>query len=356
VRALRTNGAEVSQTLDAPEPHVGPGEALIQPTRVMLTAADSAVANSVKRRGFVGTLGHLFTGIVRQVNVPSDASASVAMRRGLLGRRVVAAPVVSCGNCDLCRSGLPAHCRGRQIPGIHGRDGACADLVTMPLANLHAIPDSLTDERAVFAPLVASVLHTVHMLKAESRTYVTILGDSVLAILSAQCLAARNKTVRLLSENSDAGRLCEQWGVKHRPPNDPGRRQDQDAVVDCTGSAAGLRLAMQLTKPRGIVMLKSPIADLPFPAGRPFPEADGDWAGGIDLTPVTANELQLIGSRDGPLPEAMGELVSGRIDVSGMVGRRFKLDQGLAALTAAGMGGPLGIVVEDLGKAAAKAA
>lgn len=356
MRALRTDGTTARQVFDAPEPAVGAGDALIQPTLVMLTAADAAVAASPTRRGFSGTLGHLFTGIVRSVNIPTDAPASLSLRRGLLGRRVVAAPVVSCGNCDLCRTGLPAHCRTRQIPGIHGRDGACADLVTMPLSNLHALPDNLGDERAVFAPLVASVLHTVHMLRAESRMFVTVLGDSVLAILAAQCLAARNKRVRLLSANADAGRLCEQWGVKHRPPSDPGRRQDQDAVVDCTGSAAGLRLAMQLAKPRAIIMLKSPIADLPFPAGRPFPEPEGDWSMGIDLAPVVANELQLVGSRDGPLSEAIAELASGRIDIGGLVGRRYRLDQGLAALTAAGAGGPLATLVEDLGKAAAKAA
>jgi threonine dehydrogenase-like Zn-dependent dehydrogenase len=203
---------------------------------VLLTAADAAVAMSPTHRGFNGVLGHLFTGVVREVNLPADAPAALTARRGLLGRRVVCTPAVSCGNCDLCRGGLPSHCRSRQVAGLLGRDGGCADLVAMPLANLHALPDSLNDERAVFAPLVASVLHTAHMLRAESRAFITVLGDSALALLTAQCLAIRNKAVRLLCDHDDAGRLCEQWGVKHRPMNDPGRRQDQDAVVDCTGT------------------------------------------------------------------------------------------------------------------------
>lgn len=354
MRALRTDGSTIHQVHDAAEPSAGLGEALIQPTRVLLTAADAKVATAT--REFRGTLGHLFTGVVRQINLDGNVSSSMSVKRGLLGRRVVVSPVVSCGNCDLCRSGLSSHCRSRQVAGIFGRDGACADLTVMPLSNLFAIPDTLPDERAVFAPLVASALHTAHMLRAESRAYVTVLGDSLLAVLAAQVLATRNKTVRLLTENADAGRICEQMGVRHRSPGDPGRRQDQDAVVDCTGTAAGLRLAMQLTKPRGIIMLKSLIADLPFPAGKPFPQAEGDWSDGVDLTPVAANELQVIGSREGPLPEAIAELAAGTVDVSGLVGRRFRLEQGAAAVAAAASSGPLAVLVEDLGKIATKAA
>jgi alcohol dehydrogenase len=355
VRALRTDGKSAQQVADTAEPALAAGEALIQPTKVLFTAADVA-AVAADRRGFVGTLGHLFTGIVRQISLPADAPTALSARRGFLGRRVVCTPVVSCGNCDLCRSGLPAHCRSRQVAGIVGRDGGCADLVAMPLANLHALPDGLSDDRAVFAPLAASVLHTAHMLRAESKRFVTILGDSLLALLAAQCLVARNKTVRVLTDNADAGRLCEQWGVKHRSPADPGRRQDQDAVVDCTGNAAGLKLAMQLAKPRGTIMLKSAVADLPFPAGRPFPEAGGAWAGGLDLTPIVANELHLIGSREGPLSEALAELAAGRIETSALVGKRYRMDQAMQALAAAASDGPLAILVEDMGKSLARAA
>lgn len=356
MRALRTNGQTLEMSLDTPDPVLAPGEALIQPTRVLLTAADLAHAQSRSRQSFTGTIGHLFTGVVRQIDLPKDSPAAFSSRRGLQGRRVVVAPVVACGHCDLCRGGLSAHCRARQVPGIAGRDGGCAELVSMPLANLHAIPETLTDDRAVFAPLVASVLHTAHMLRAQHRAFVTVLGDSILAALAAQYLAGLNKTVRLLSDDHETGRLCEKWGVKHRPLNDPGRRQDQDAVVDCTGSADGLRLAMQMVKPRGVIMLKSSMADVPYPAGKPFPEASEPWTRGVDLTPVVANELQLIGSRDGPLPEALAVLVAGTIDVTPLLGRRFRLDQALNAFGAAGSTGPMGVLIEDLGRAALKAA
>lgn len=347
MRALRSDGQTLRLVADAATPEPPPGEALVQPSRVLLTPADvQGIGRGVP---FVGTLGHLFVGVVRSVNLPADSSNALASRRSLVGRRVVASPVVACGQCDMCRSGLSSHCRTRQVPGLWGRDGACAELVAMPVANLHPLPDSLDDDRAVFAPIVAAAAHTANMLRAENRQYVSVLGDSPLALLTAQALARQNRSVRVLSADSNAARLCEQWGMKHRPTDEPGRRQDQDAVVDCTGSAAGLRLAMQLARPRAVIMLKSVLADAPFPAGRPFPTDAAGWSESLDLTPVVTNELRIIGSRDGPLPAAIDLLATGEIDVDPLAHRRFKLDQGPAAADAAANCAHLAVLVEDLG-------
>lgn len=357
MRALRSDGQTFRLATDVPPPDAPPGEAVVQPTRVLLTAADVQTVAPQRSQPFVGTVGHLFVGIVKSINLPADAPASLALRRALLGRRVVAAPVVACGQCDMCRAGLPPHCRTRQVPGVLGRDGGCAELVSMPLVNLHAVPDSVDDDQAVFAPLVAAAVHTANMLRAESRTYVSVLGDSPLALLTAQALARLNRSVRVLSTVADTARLCELWGIKHRPIEEPGRRQDQDAVVDCTGSAAGIRLAMQLSRPRGIIMLKSILADVPYPAGRPFPPAGPGWSDALDLTPVVANELRLIGSREGPLPAAVDLLAQKAIDVEPLARKRFKLEQGQAAAAAAGQSAQQAVLVEDLARSAlAKAA
>lgn len=347
MRALRSDGQTLRLVADAAAPQPLPGEALVQPTRVLLTPAD--VLGIGRGVPFVGTLGHLFVGVVRSVNIPADSSNALASRRSLVGRRVVASPVVACAQCDMCRSGLSSHCRARQVPGLWGRDGACAELVSMPVANLHALPDSLDDDRAVFAPIVAAAAHTANMLRAENMQYVSVLGGSPLALLTAQALARQNRSVRVLSADPDAARLCEQWGIKHRPTDEPGRRQDQDAVVECTGSAAGLRLAMQLARPRAVIMLKSAMADAPFPAGRPFPAHTAGWSEPLDLTPVVTNELRIIGSRDGPLPAAIDLLAAGEIDVEPLAHRRFKLDQGPAAADAAANASHVAVLVEDLG-------
>lgn len=345
MRAVRIDDGAVRLVSDAPEPQPAPGEALIKPSRVLLSPLDAALAWTAKS-GFSGVLGHQFVGVIRKINVPPDAGPAAAARKGWSGRRVVASPTIACAACDLCRGGLSNHCRARKVMGVHGQGGCLADLFTLPLASLYAVPDKVTDDQAVFAVLLASAAHAVNMLRSEGHSYITVLGDSALALVTAQALARKNATVRLLSSREDRARLCAKWGIKQRALEEPGRRQDQDVVVDCTGSAAGLRLALQMVRPRGMVLLKSPMAVAPCPAGRPFPEADAAWAPGVDLTPAIVNEVQLIGARDGPVADALMMLAEGAVDVTGLVTRRAKMEDAVEALRAAGDAAQVGVVVE----------
>ena len=338
MRALRLEDGRVRLVGDAPEPGATAGEALIRPTRLLVSSFDARAATGdpaapAGLTPFAGVLGHQFVGVVKKVNVPADASPSVAARKNWTGKRVVASPTIACAACDLCRAGLSNHCRARKVMGVHGHDGCFAELFSAPLTSLFMVPDRVTDDQAVFAVALSSAVHAVNMLRSEGHSYITVLGDSALALLTAQALARKNTTVRVLSSRPDRSRLCEKWGIKQRPLDEPGRRQDQDVVVECSGSAAGLRLALQLVRPRGVILLKSPAAMAPFPPGRPFPEVPD--APTVDLTPAIVNEVQIVGSRDGPVPDALAMLAEGTIDVTSLITRRCKFDEAVAALQAA---------------------
>lgn len=330
MRALRFDGRE-AVLADVPEPTVREGEALVAVTRVLLGPADVGAGAGVPAplspgRAFIGTLGSQFVGVVKSVSLPPDPGAALKSKSALVGKRVAVNPVSACATCDLCRAGLSAHCRARRVLGVHGSDGGCASLASVPLGSLLAVPDSVDDDRAVFASPLASALHAVNMLRAERTSYITILGDGLLAMLTAQALARMNKSVRLLTSRVERQRLCEQWGIKHRAPDEPGRRQDQDVVVDCTGRPEGLRLALQFVRPRGIVLLKG------LGAGGP------GWTTPVDLSPAVENEVQILGSRDGPLPDALRILSEDTIDVRSLISKRYRLDDAATALTAASEG------------------
>src|SRR5687767_14409300 len=97
--------------------------------------------------GFSGTIGHEFVGVVEQCE---DA-------RHLVGKRVVGEINAGCGSCALCIAGDPRHCATRTVLGIHGRDGAHAEFLTLPSRNLIEVPESVPNEAAVFAePLAAA--------------------------------------------------------------------------------------------------------------------------------------------------------------------------------------------------------
>ncbi len=79
---------------------------------------------------FTGVIGHEFVGEV--VKAPSLE---------WVGARVVGDINVSCGVCDECLAGRLTHCEDRTVLGIVGRQGAHAEYLTLPLANLHRVPD-----------------------------------------------------------------------------------------------------------------------------------------------------------------------------------------------------------------------
>jgi threonine dehydrogenase-like Zn-dependent dehydrogenase len=374
VRALRFDGNTCRLVMGYPDPIAAPGEAIVRPRRVGINPADAAMARAsagqladeqvpnehMTKRGaladspfarrFAGTIGHEFVGVVESLNLPADAPPTLKQRQSLKGRRVVASPSIVCGNCDMCRAGLSAHCRARQVLGLAGRDGCLADRIAIPLTNLHSVPDAVNDDAAVLAVPLAAALHTARLVRFEARTYVTVLGDTLIGLVTAQALARRNASVRLLGSRPERLRLCERWGVKHRLIEEAGRRQDQDAVIDCTGTAAGLRLAMQHVRPRGTIVLMSPVMPAPLAPGAVLPDIPPPgWNTPVDLTPLVAREIHLLGSREGSIADALAFMEregAAELDIAGLITRRFRFDDALAALRAADNPAQIKVVID----------
>lgn len=333
MKALRYDGREVRLDDNAPDPAPAPGEALVRVSAAGVSSADAEVAQG--RTRFSGVMGRDFVGVVDRANIPDDAPAHLAQRAAqLASRRVVGASSVVCGGCDMCRAGLPAHCRARAVPGVAGRDGCFAERVCMPIGALHPLPDAVTDEAAILASAVARALHAGKLTAVQSATYLSVLGAGPDAVVAAMVLSTLNDATRLLSNSEATLRMCERVHVKHRRADEVGRRQDQDVVIDVTGSSAGLRLALQLARPRALVALAHDIATLLPPGAALTEEPPPRWSRAVDLDALVANEIRLIGAREGTMGEAVDLLASGAIDAAALVTRRVRLDQAAAALVA----------------------
>jgi threonine dehydrogenase-like Zn-dependent dehydrogenase len=308
-----------------PDARPGPGEVLIRPLRLGVCATDLELCRGYM--GFRGVLGHEFVGVVEEA-APGNRDG-----KKWLGKRVVGAINCVCGKCDMCRAGLREHCRHRTVLGIAGRDGAFAERFALPVRNLYEVPDHVDDDHAVFTEPLAAALQILRQLTIEGRPYITVLGDGRLGLLCAQVMSQLNATVRVVGKHTQKLSLCEKWRVKHRLLEDVGLRNDQDIVVDCTGSATGLETAMQMVRPRGTIVLKTTTAHDPTRAG-------------IDLSPIVVNEVRLIGSRCGPFPDAIEALSAQKIDVVSLITRRMKLADGIDALKAAARPGAIKVLIE----------
>lgn len=312
MRALRYRPDTGSLAIDprAPEPAPAPGDALIRVTLAALDPADLYPCPGAPR---TFTVGRQFVGVVESLHRDSG-------RAPIVGQRVVGCPSIPCAECDLCRGGTPVHCRNRRALGSPALDGCLAERLTIPARALLKVPDAVDDEAALLALPLASAIHAARHARLDRKSYVTVVGDNLVALLSAQVMTRHNAAVRLLGEQPDRMEVCEKWGVRHRPLREAGRRADQDVVIECTGREPALRAALGLLKPRGTLILMTP----PH-AAAPF-----------DLSAVIEHELEVVGSRgmdSAPaIAEALGVLATGGMALTGLAPIRLTLDHAEQAL------------------------
>jgi threonine dehydrogenase-like Zn-dependent dehydrogenase len=306
-----------------PEPPASDGDTLLRVRQAGICATDLEITRGYM--GFTGIIGHEFVAEV----VSSGKSE-------LVGQRVVGEINIVCGRCDLCLSGLASHCRARSVIGILKHDGAFADFLRLPAANLHVLPGTVDDDAAVFIEPLAAAIQVQKQLKLDSkqdsgksRKWVTVLGDGRLGLLVAQVLRNAGVPVRVIGKHAEKLALCEKWQIRSRLAGDIVPRHDQDVVVECTGSPSGFETAMQMVRPRGTIVLKSTVA-----AGKP-----------LNLAPLVIDEISVLGSRCGSFREAIRALAEKEIDVASLIHRRMRLEQGVEAMDLAARPGVLKVLL-----------
>ena len=258
VRALvfRNNVLKLEKNYRLPD--LQSGEALIKVLQAGICNTDLEIVRGYM--AFQGVLGHEFVGIVEAVHEGPGASHQTY----LIGKRVVGEINAACHrtDCAYCQQNMFTHCPHRTTLGIVNRDGAFAEYLTLPVANLHLVPDNVSDEEAVFVePLAANfeILEQVHVKPTDS---VVMLGDGKMGQLAAQVLALSGCEVMMVGKHEEKLALAEKRGVHTYVLDDATRftlenRRRVDVVVECSGSAQGLEMALRLVKPRGTLILKS---------------------------------------------------------------------------------------------------
>lgn len=304
MKAAYFDGTKILLKDDYPTPNLG--EALIKVRLAGICGTDLEMIQGYA--SYTGVLGHEFVGeVVESAN------------KDLIGKRIVGEINAGCGKCQMCTTGLERHCSQRTVLGIYKRDGAFAQYLSLPEKNLHVIPDSISDEQAVFVEPLAAAFEIEEQLHIEKDSKIAILGDGRLAQLIMRVLRINHPNITCFGRHAKKLQLAEKIGIKTKTVISPHDEHAFDVVIEATGRESGFLDTMKLAKPRGIVVLKSTIAS----------------KNKLDLTPAIVNEITFVGSRCGPFRPAIQALASGVIHVDDLIDSVYPLDKLSDALDAA---------------------
>jgi threonine dehydrogenase-like Zn-dependent dehydrogenase len=303
------------------------GEALIEVLCAGICNTDLEIVKGYA--GFRGILGHEFVG--RVVEAPDNAWK---------GMRVVGEINVGCQVCALCKAGDARHCTNRTVLGIKDRAGAFAEYLSLPLHNLIALPASIADEEAVFIEPLAAACQILEQLEIHSTSKVAVIGDGKLAQLIIRALAHTKCSLTAIGKHKDKLDLVD--GIsKHsilientadilyevsRQINS----EKFDVVIEASGSATGLPLALGIVKARGKIVLKTTFK--------------GNAQ--LDLSQAVVNEIQIIGSRCGRFEPAIKLLKDQSVDVRPLITEKLPFDEGLRAFEKAAAANSMKIILQ----------
>lgn len=300
---------------EVPMPRPAEGEALIKVLSAGICNTDIEILRGYM--DFHGILGHEFTGLVEYSPNPN-----------LTGKRVVGEINCVCHHCHYCQLEMPHHCLNRTVLGIHKRDGAFAEYLTLPEENLHLAPGSVRDDVLVFAEPTAAAFRITEQIDITPQDRIIVLGDGKLGQLTAQVLWLHTKNLFCVGHHEWKLELLQRLGIATAMASDPIER-GADIVVEATGSHEGFARALELVRPEGTIVLKSTTT---------HPTA-------LELSPPVINEVRIIGSRCGPFRPALEALSLGNVEVRPMITDSFLLSDGEAALRRAQEPGVIKVVL-----------
>jgi threonine dehydrogenase-like Zn-dependent dehydrogenase len=315
MKALRFDGKDLNFLENYPNPHCD--EALVKVELAGICGTDLEILDGYM--SYEGVLGHEFVGVVKE-----------SKNKGLVGKRVVGEINVGCENCESCKKGMQRHCPNRTVLGILKRDGAFAEFLTLPEKNLHVLPDTITDEQAVFIEPIAAAFEIKEQIALKPDWNVAIVGDGRLSQLIVSVLMTSCSNITCFGRHENKLERLQKRGIKTKIGIKSVDEHSFDLVIEATGNNSGFLDSMKLVKPKGTIILKSTIASKE----------------NLDLTPAVVNEITLVGSRCGPFRPAINALATGKISVDGLIDSQYPLEKFQEAINHAKKSSTLKVVLK----------
>ena len=318
MKGLWLENQNLSYRDDLPLPVLDDDEVLIKVLMAGVCSTDLEMLRGYYP--FTGVPGHEFVGLVVDANGHDEWQ----------GKRVIGDINISCGECERCLAQETSQCMKRRTLGIFDYNGVFAEYCKLPVKNLTAVPDEVSDVLAVFTEPTAAATRILDQVQVKPSDRVFVLGAGRLGLLIAQVLKNTGCDLTVIVRRPEPAAILASLGIKTLTVEEV-KGKLADIVVEVSGSQAGFELSRSLTRARGTLVLKS------------------TFAGNVDvnLSKLVVDEITLVGSRCGNYPAGLRALSLGLVQVGEMIDSIYSLEQSLEALERAGQPGVLKVLIRN---------
>ena len=161
-------------------------------------------------------------------------------------------------DCAFCRADLPTHCPERTTLGIHDLPGGFGAWILAPSHGCLAVPANVPDSAAVLVEPFAAALHAVLTIAPRAGEHIAVLGPRRLGMLVIAALTAVRRrsrdgafTIAAVARDPHLLALARTFGADatHAVGGEsPAPEAAFDVVIDTTGNASGLDLAVRMAR------------------------------------------------------------------------------------------------------------
>ena len=245
MKALVYTGTMQSEILDMPLAETQQGQVCIDVHQCGICGSDMHAWHGLDERRIPPLiLGHEAVGTARTGR--------------FAGQRVVLNPLMNCGNCEVCKSGMEHLCASRELLGMR-LSGAFAQQVIINEGNLTAISDNLQDSDAALAEPLACAVNAVQLAInhiADTGASVHVLGGGAIGLLSAMVFSAKGFSKIYIAETNALRRnMLSKTGdfIAYDPREGIPNSGHIDIVLDAVGSGLTRAAASAMVRPGGVI-------------------------------------------------------------------------------------------------------
>lgn len=194
MKALVYQGPYSMPVSEIAAPEAKPDEVVVQVRAVGVCGSDV--------HGFTGSTGRRYPGIAMGHEFCGTISATGSQVTDYkVGDAVIVDPILTCGNCVMCRAGRPNVCLNRTMIGMH-QHGAYAEAVAAPQRQLHRMPEGLDWTLGSLAEPLAVALHAVNQTPFQIGESVVIVGAGPIGLLTLAAVRHKGAGIVIITDQS----------------------------------------------------------------------------------------------------------------------------------------------------------